>query len=121
VGPGLARAHGEPGVLLTFEEPAAKVAANVRSLGFDLDALQREGLLVVLAFQVDPTEIVASGEFDFEPLFVLLGDAIDSIGAKRVVLDTIEVLFGAFGDDVTVRGELTRLAHWMEDRGSGSP
>jgi circadian clock protein KaiC len=113
-----ARDYGEPGVLVTFEETAAKVAANVRSLGFDLDALQREGRFVVLAFQVDPTEIVASGEFDFEPLFVLLGDAIGRIGAKRIVLDTIEVLFGAFGDDATVRGELTRLAHWIEDRGA---
>jgi circadian clock protein KaiC len=112
-----AREHGEPGVLLTFEEPAAKVAANVRSLGFDLDELQRDGLLVVLSFQVDPTEIVAAGEFDFEPLFVTLAEAIGRVGAKRVVLDTIEVLFGTFGDDLTVRSELSRLARWLEDRG----
>jgi circadian clock protein KaiC len=109
--------HGESGVLLTFEEPAAKVAANVRSLGFDLDELQRDGLLVVLSFQVDPTEIVAAGEFDFEPLFAVLGEAIGRVGAKRVVLDTIEVLFGAFGDDIIVRSELSRLARWLEDRG----
>jgi circadian clock protein KaiC len=109
--------YGEPGVLLTFEESAAKVAANVRSLGFDLDELQRDGLLVVLSFQVDPTEIVAAGEFDFEPLFAVLGEAIGRVGAKRVVLDTIEVLFGAFGDDTIVRSELSRLARWLEDRG----
>ena len=112
-----ARDHGEPGVLLTFEEPAAKVTANVRSLGFDLDELQRDGLLVVISFQVEPTEIVTAGEFDLEPLFVILGDAIERMGAKRVVLDTIEVLFGAFGDDSIVRAELSRLAHWLEDRG----
>ena len=110
-------------MLLTFEESAAKVAANVRSLGFDLDELQRNGLLAVLSFRVEPTEIVAAGEFDFEPLFVILDDAIKRVGAKRVVLDTIEVLFGAFGafgasgSDSIVRAELSRLTRWLEERG----
>jgi circadian clock protein KaiC len=112
-----ARQYGDPGVLVTFEESAAKVALNVRSLGFDLDELQRSGLLVVLAFRVDPSEMVAAGEFDFEPLFAILDDAITRVGAKRVVLDTIEVLFGAFGDDAIVRSELSRLVRWLEDRG----
>ncbi len=112
-----ARDYGEAGVLVTFEESAAKVAANVRSLGFDIDELERDGRLVVISFQVDPTEIVAAGEFDFEPLFVTLGEAIDRVGAKRVVLDTIEVLFGAFGDDTIVRAELNRMARWLEGRG----
>jgi circadian clock protein KaiC len=112
-----AREHGEPGVLMTFEESAAKVALNVRSLGFDLDGLRDSGLLVVLAFRVDPAEIVAAGEFDFEPLFAILDDAIKRVGAKRVVLDTIEVLFGVFGDDTIVRSELSRLVRWLEDRG----
>ncbi|HTP17567.1 MAG TPA: circadian clock protein KaiC [Streptosporangiaceae bacterium] len=112
-----AREHGEPGVLLTFEESAAKVAANVRSLGFDLDELQRDGLLVVLSFRVEPTEIVTTGAFDFEPLFLTLDDAIGRVGAQRVVLDTLEVLFGVFGEDSTVRAELSRLARWLEDRG----
>ena len=112
-----ARDYGEPGVLLTFEESAVKVADNVRSLGFDLDELQRDGLLAVLSFQVEPTEIVAAGEFDFEPLFVTLDDAITRVGARRVVLDTIEVLFGAFGADSIVRAELSRLARWLEERG----
>ncbi|MGA2830359.1 MAG: circadian clock protein KaiC [Streptosporangiaceae bacterium] len=112
-----ARDYGEPGVLLTFEESAAKVADNVRSLGFDLDGLQRDGLLAVLAFRVEPTEIVAAGEFDLEGLFLTLDDVIKRVGAKRVVLDTIEVLFGAFGADSIVRAELSRLTRWLEDRG----
>jgi circadian clock protein KaiC len=111
------RQYGEPGVLMTFEESAAKVALNVRSLGFDLDELQRGGLIAVLAFRVDPSEIVAVGEFDLEPLFAILDDAIRRVGAKRVVLDTIEVLFGAFGDDTIVRSELSRLMRWLEERG----
>jgi circadian clock protein KaiC len=112
-----ARQYGDPGVLMTFEESAAKVALNVRSLGFDLDELQRSGLLAVLAFRVDPSEMIAAGEFDLEPLFAILDDAIRRVGAKRVVLDTIEVLFGAFGDDTIVRSELSRLMRWLEDRG----
>src|SRR5450755_3193976 len=111
-----AREHGEPGVLVTFEESAGKVSANVASLGFDLDGLQRDGLLVVHAFRVDPAEIVESGEFDFEPLFALLDDTIERLGAKRVVLDTIEVLFGAFPSQAIVRAELSRLFRRLEDR-----
>jgi circadian clock protein KaiC len=112
-----ARQRGEPAVLLTFEESAAKVTANARSLGFGLDVLQRDGLLEMLSFHLDPAEIVAAGEFDFEPIFLLLGDAIRRVGAKRVLLDTIEVLFGAFGDDSIVRAEISRLARWLEDQG----
>ena len=111
-----AREHGEPGVLVTFEESAEEVAANVASLGFDLDALRKEGLLTVYAFRVEPTEVVGTGEFNFEPLFLLLDDAINRIGARRVMLDTIEALFGAFQAQAVVRGELVRLFRWLKDR-----
>ena len=111
-----AREYGEPGVLVTFEESVGKVSANVASLGFDLDGLQRDGLLVVHAFRVDSAEIVESGEFDFEPLLALLDDTIERIGAKRVVLDTIEHLFGAFPSQAIVRAELGRLFRRLEDR-----
>ena len=111
-----AREYGEPGVLLTFEESTAKVSANVASLGFDLDGLQRDQLLIADAFRVDPSQFGESGEFDFEPLFILLADSIERIGAKRVVLDTIEVLFGAFQEQAIVRTELRRLFYWLEER-----
>jgi circadian clock protein KaiC len=112
-----ARQYGEPGVLVSFEESEAKVTRNVRSLGFDLNQLRQDGLLVMLSFRVEPADFVATGEFDLEPLFAILDDAIERVGAKRVVLDTIEVLFGAFGDDSIVRSELSRLARWLDDRG----
>src|ERR1700722_7302541 len=112
-----ARQYGEPGVLVSFEESAEKVTLNVRSLGFDLDELQRDDLLTVISFQVEPAEIISTGAFDLEPLFLILDDAIGRIGARRVVLDTVEVLFGAFGDDSTIRAELNRLARWLEERG----
>ena len=91
-----AREFGEPGVLVTFEESVEEVTADVASLGFDLDGLQRDGLLVIYAFRAEPIEVVGTGEFNFEPLFLLLDDAIKRIGARRVVLDTIEALFSMF-------------------------
>jgi circadian clock protein KaiC len=112
-----ARKYGEPGVLVSFEESVEKVTLNVRSLGFDLDQLQRDGLLKVISFQVEPAEIISTGAFDLEPIFLILDDAISRIGARRIVLDTVEVLFGAFGDDSTIRAELNRLARWLEERG----
>ncbi|BBX16295.1 ATPase domain-containing protein [Mycolicibacterium duvalii] len=111
-----AREYAEPGVLLTFEESADKVSANVASLGFDIEGLQHDRLLVADAFRVDPTEFGEAGEFALEPLFILLADSIDRIGAKRVVLDTIEVLFGAFAEQSIVRAELHRLFTWLEER-----
>jgi circadian clock protein KaiC len=111
-----ARDYGEPGVLLTFEESTEKVSANVASLGFDLEGLQRDGLLVADAFPVDPSGFAEAGEFDLEPLFILLEDSIRRVGAKRVVLDTIEVLFAAFQDQAVVRAELHGLFRWLEER-----
>ena len=112
-----AREYAEPGVLVTFEESAGEVAANVASLGFDLDGLQKDGLLAVYAFRVEPTEIAGTGQFNFEPLFLLLDEAINRLGARRVVLDTIEALFGAFQAQPVVRAELVRLFGWLKERG----
>lgn len=111
-----ARDLGEPGVLLTFEESAADIAANVRSLGFDLDALQRDGLLAVDAFRIQPEEVVETGDFDLEGLFIRLDAAVRSVGARRVVLDTLEVLFTAMPNQAVVRGEVSRLFRWLKDR-----
>ena len=109
--------HGEPGVLLAFEESVEDLAANVVSLGFDLHQLEADGLLVVDAFRVDPAEIIETGAYDLDGLFIRLAYAVESIGAKRVVLDTIEVLFGALKNEATIRSELGRLFRWMKDRG----
>jgi circadian clock protein KaiC len=112
-----AREYGEPGVLVTFEESAEEVIANVASMGFHLDGLERDGLLAIIAFPVKAAGVSESGEFDFEPLFLLLGEAIRRVGARRVVLDTIESLFGAFNAQAIVRAELGRLFRWLKDRG----
>ncbi|HET9886283.1 MAG TPA: circadian clock protein KaiC [bacterium] len=107
----------EPGVIITFEETAQELAQNVRSLGFDLDDLIEQNKLAIDYIHVDRSEIEETGEYDLEGLFIRLGLAIDSIGAKRVVLDTIETLFGGLNNAAILRSELRRLFRWLKDRG----
>jgi circadian clock protein KaiC len=108
---------GEPGVFMSFEERAEELAANVASLGYDLNGLVESGKLAVDYVRVERSEIEETGGYDLEGLFVRLGYAVDSIGAKRVVLDTIESLFSGFTDAAVLRAELRRLFAWLKDRG----
>jgi circadian clock protein KaiC len=109
--------YDEPGVLMTFEETASELAANVASLGFDLGAMQADKKLRVDHVHVERSEIEETGEFDLEGLFIRLGYAIDSIGAKRVLLDTIEALFAGFTNEAVLRSEIRRLFRWLKDKG----
>jgi circadian clock protein KaiC len=113
---GAQRFH-EPGVLLTFEENAEELAQDVRSLGYDLNKLCDEKKLLIDYIHVDRSEIEETGEYDLEGLFVRLDHAIKQIGAKRVMLDTIETLFGGLKDAGILRAELRRLFRWLRDRG----
>lgn len=108
---------GEPGVFIAFEETAAELAQNVRSLGFDLDQLIKDNKIAVDYVHVERSEIEETGEYDLEGLFVRIGYAIDSLGAKRVVLDTIEVLFAGLSDTGILRAEIRRLFRWLKDKG----
>jgi len=107
----------EPGVLLCFEETEAELKANVASLGFDLEGLIRRKKLLIDHVRVERSEIQETGEYDLEGLFVRLNHAIDAIGARRVVLDTIEGLFAALPNDAVLRAELRRLFRWLKDKG----
>ena len=109
--------YGEPGVFLAFEETTDDLIANVASLGFDLAQLQTDGLLVLDHVNLVSADMDETGEWDLEALLLRLGSAIDEIGAKRVVLDTLENLFGGFSDTATVRSELRRLLAWLKTRG----
>ncbi|HVL34292.1 MAG TPA: circadian clock protein KaiC [Burkholderiales bacterium] len=112
-----AEAYGEPGVFMAFEETAQDLAQNVRSLGFDLEGLVAAGKIAVDHVHVERSEIEETGDYDLEGLFLRLGTAIDSVGAKRVVLDTLETLFGGFSNQALLRSELRRLFRWLKDRG----
>ena len=99
---------GEPGVFMAFEETEAELKANVASLGFDLGGLVRRKKIVLDYVHIEASEITETGEYDLEGLFVRLGHAIDSIGAKRVVLDTLEALFASLPNEAILRAELRR-------------
>jgi circadian clock protein KaiC len=109
--------YDEPGIFVAFEENSEELAQNVASLGFDLKKLSKQKKLIVDYIRVERSEIEETGDYDLEGLFIRLGYAIDSIGAKRVVLDTIEVLFSALSNQGILRAELQRLFRWLKDKG----
>ena len=109
--------YNEPGVFMAFEETAPELTQNVRSLGFDLDELAKEKKLVIDFVRIERSEIDETGDYDLEGLFIRLGAAIDAVGAKRVVLDTIENLFAGLQNQGILRAELRRLFRWLKDRG----
>jgi circadian clock protein KaiC len=108
---------GDPGVFMIFEENAREIADNVRSLGFDLDKLAAQKKILLDHVHIERSEIEETGEYDLEGLFIRLGHAIDSIGAKRVVLDTVEALFAGLPNHAILRAELRRLFRWLKGRG----
>jgi len=107
----------EPGVFMSFEETNEEITKNVASLGFDLDYLVKHKKLALDHVHIERSEIEETGEYDLEGLFIRLGYAIDSIGAKRVVLDTIESLFAGLPNQLILRAELRRLFRWLKVRG----
>jgi circadian clock protein KaiC len=109
--------YGEPGVFVAFEETAGELATNAASLGFDLAALEADGKLVVDFVRIERSEIEEAGEYDLEGLFIRLGFAIDSIGAKRVAIDTLEILFAGLPNPGILRAELRRLFRWLKEKG----
>jgi len=109
--------YDEPGVFMSFEETGKELSENVASLGFDLKDLVARKKLVIDHVQVERSQIEETGEYDLEALFIRLGYAIDSIGAKRVVLDTLESLFAALPNEAILRSELRRLFGWLKTKG----
>ena len=109
--------YNEPGVFIAFEETAEELTKNVASLGFDLESLIKREKLVIDYVHLERSEIEETGEYDLEGLFVRLGYAIDSIGAKRAALDTLEAIFSSFGNTFVLRAELRRLFRWLKEKG----
>jgi circadian clock protein KaiC len=109
--------YNEPGVFMSFEETASDLAQNVASLGFDLEKLKSENKLRIDHVRIERAEIEETGEYDLEGLFIRLNHAIDSIGAKRVVLDTVESLFSGMENQALLRSEIRRLFGWLKEKG----
>lgn len=112
-----AQRYGEPGVFMMFEESAKELVANTRSLGFDLDPLVAEGKLVIDPVHLERSEIDETGDYNLDGLFIRLAHAIETVGAKRVVLDTLEALFAGLSNEAVLRSELRRLFRWLKDKG----
>ena len=109
--------YNEPGVFISFEETSEELATNVASLGFDLKQLIADKKLILDYVFIERSEIEETGEYDLEGLFLRLGYAIDQLGAKRVVLDTLEALFSALPNEAIIRAELRRLFRWLKEKG----
>jgi circadian clock protein KaiC len=107
----------EPGVLMAFEETPEDMAKNVASLGFDLQQLAAQKKLALDFVYVEPSEIQETGDYDLEGLFIRLQAAVEEIGAKRVMFDTLEALFSGFSNPGILRAEFRRLFRWLKDRG----
>ncbi|HEV2835803.1 MAG TPA: circadian clock protein KaiC [Pyrinomonadaceae bacterium] len=109
--------YDEPGVFMSFEETDQELATNVASLGFDVNQLIADKKLVLDYVFIERSEIEETGEYDLEALFLRLGHALEQVGAKRVVLDTLEALFSALPNEAIIRAELRRLFRWLKERG----
>jgi circadian clock protein KaiC len=109
--------YAEPGVFVSFEETARDLAANVRSLGFDLDDLVRRKKLFVDHIQIERSDVEETGDYDLEGLFIRLQHAVTKVGAKRIVLDTVESIFSSFSNAAILRSELRRLFTWLKSKG----
>lgn len=108
---------GQPGVFVAFEETEEDITKNVASLGFDLRDLERRKLLAIDHVRVERNEIEENGEYDLEGLFIRLAAALESVGAKRLVIDTLETVFGGLQSYGIIRSELKRLFAWLKERG----
>ena len=109
--------YGEPGVFIAFEERPEELTKNVGSLRYDVQTLMDEKKLAIDYVHIDPNQIDEFGEYDLEGLFIRLGFAIDFVGAKRVVIDTVETLFGGLKNQLVLRSELRRLFDWLKEKG----
>jgi len=108
---------GEPGVFVSFEETVDDLKKNFISMNPDLNDLIDQDKISLDHVRIERSEIEETGEYDLEGLFIRLGYAIDSVGAKRVVLDTVEALFSGFSAEALLRAELRRLFQWLKNKG----
>jgi len=109
--------HDEGGVCLAFEETSNELAANFASMGYDIPRFIKRGKLFIDYVEVDRRQIIEAGDFDLDPILIRLDSAIRATNAKRVVLDTLEVLFTGFQNQAIIRAELRRMFHWLKERG----
>jgi circadian clock protein KaiC len=108
--------YNEPGVFVSFEETAEDLTKNAASLGFNLDRLVADKKLFVEYVRIQKSQIQATGEYDLDGLFIRVADAVRRVGARRIVLDTIEALFSELPNPSLLRSEIRRLFGWLKEK-----
>jgi len=108
--------YSEPGIFMSFEETEEELYKNVASLNLDLQGLVSHKKLLLEYVLLERRDMQDKGDFNLEGLFIRLEHAIDSIGAKRVVLDSTESLFAGVTDAGILRLEIKRLFRWLKDK-----
>src|SRR3970040_1702390 len=108
--------YNEPGVFISFEETIPELTKNVASLGFDLDRLVADKKLFMDHVFISRNEVTETGEYELSGLFIRIADAVQRVGARRVVLDTIETLFGELPNPAFLRAEIRRLFGWLKQK-----
>lgn len=109
--------NNEPGLFVSFEETKEELEKNFASLGMDLKTLEEQKKFAVEYIYMERSEVEETGEFDLEGLFIRLGYAVEQIGAKRIVLDTVEAIFSGLPNEFILRAELRRLFNWLKTKG----
>ncbi len=107
--------YNEPGIFMSFEETEDELYKDVASLNLDLKGLVSKKKILVEHVVLERRD-VQEKEFNLEGLLIRLENAIHSIGAKRVVLDSIESLFAGFTDIGILRVEIKRLFRWLKEK-----
>jgi circadian clock protein KaiC len=107
---------GEPGVFVTFEERAAAIRLNALAMGWDLADLEKAGKIAIIEARLPGEEIVC-GDFDIQGLLAILNGHVKRIGARRIVMDALDVLLRIYDDLKHERNELSRLHNWLTDHG----
>ncbi len=108
----------EPGVFVTFEESPADIRRNIVSLGWNVSEWEEQGRWAFVdASPHMEEEMIVIGNYDLGALLARIENAIRSIGAERVALDSLGAVFSRFDNRSIIRTELLRIASALKQMG----
>ena len=104
----------EPGMIVTFEESREEIIDDTADLGWNLEELEKDGMLgfVDLSKSLGEEEIV--GNYDLTGLIERVKLMASRVKAKRAALDAVSSLFVRYTNSQVVRKDLYRLSHVLK-------
>lgn len=106
--------EGETGIYITFDDRPANVRMDCANFGWDLAALEEQGLLILVDGFSGRAGVHSDEEYqtptDVDELLTKLITWIDQIGAERVVIDSITALALSLPDETARRREILKLS-----------